>query len=269
MTRFAANIGFLYRELPYADRPTAAGADGFEAVESAWPADPAAFVRAVTAASIRVALLNVQAGDLDGGQRGHANDPSAIDRWRGDLLAALRLAAEVDCPTLNVLAGNDVAGLPADRQWATLRTNLAWALPLAAGEGRRLVVEVLNPHDTPAYLVTDPEVARDLVEPFAAAGLGLQLDTYHAARIGVDPATTLLDLAPLVGHVQVADSPGRHEPGTGTIDWRSFFAALASSGYDGAVGLEYHPATGTRASLGWLPPEARAWTPEPFMPRPS
>jgi hydroxypyruvate isomerase len=130
------------------------------------------------------------------------------------------------------------------------------------------VVELLNPHDTPAYLVTDPEVARELVEPLAGAGLRLQLDTYHAARIGLEVATVFRDLAPLVGHVQVADAPGRHEPGTGAIDWPAFFTALASAGYDGAVGLEYVPLVGTRESLRWLPSEARGWSPEPFIPRP-
>ncbi len=269
MTRFAVNIGFLYGELPYEARFEAARADGFEAVGSAWPADPAGFAAGVRAAGLRVALLNVAAGDLDAGDRGHANDPGAVDRWRDDLLAALDLAARVGCRTLNVLAGNDVPGVPASGQWATLRANLAWALPLASSQGRRLVVEMLNPHDTPAYLVTDPDVARDLVEPLAPAGLRLQFDTYHAARIGLDVPAAFGAVAELVGHVQVADSPGRHQPGSGTIDWRAFFGALAASGYDGAVGLEYRPAGTTREGLAWLPVESRGWTSEPFIPRAS
>ncbi len=269
MTRFAVNVGFLYRELPLEGRFRAAREDGFEAVESAWPAEPEVFARGVAEAGLRVALLNVAAGDLEAGERGHANDPGAIERWREDLLAALRLAGRVRCPTLNVLAGNDVAGVSAAEQWATLRSNLEWALPLAAGEGRRLVVEMLNPHDTPAYLVTDVATARELVEPLAEAGLRLQLDTYHAARIGLDAVAAFRELAPRVGHVQVADAPGRHEPGSGDIDWPSFFAALAAHGYDGAVGLEYHPATATREGLAWLPREARAWTAAAFIPRAS
>lgn len=268
MTRFAVNVGFLYGEVPLDARFDAARADGFEAVESAWPQDPAAFAAGVAAAGLRVALLNVAAGDLEAGERGHANDPGSVGRWRNDLLAALDLARRVGCPMLNVLAGNDVPGVPADVQWATLRANLAWALPVAGGQGRKLVVEMLNPHDTPAYLVTDPAAARELVEPLGGAGLRLQLDTYHAARGGLDVPATCLGLAPLIGHVQVADAPGRHEPGSGEIDWRSFFTALARGGYDGAVGLEYHPATTTRAGLRWLPRAARAWTSEPFIPGP-
>jgi hydroxypyruvate isomerase len=269
VTRFAANVGFLYGELPSEARIEAAGADGFEAVESAWPANPAGFAGAVRSAGLRVALLNVAAGDLEAGERGHANDPSAVDQWRSDLLAALDLAARVGCRTLNVLAGNDVRAVPASDQWATLRSNLAWALPLASSHGRQLVVEMLNPHDTPAYLVTDPDVARELVEPLAPAGLRLQFDTYHAARIGLDVPAAFADLAPLVGHVQVADAPGRHEPGSGAIDWRAFFGALAGRRYDGAVGLEYRPARTTRGGLGWLPAEARGWSSEPFIPRTS
>lgn len=268
MTRFAANAGFLYRELPLDARMRAARDDGLEAVESAWPVDPDAFAVSVRAAGLRVALLNVAAGNLEAGERGHANDPSAVRRWRDDFEAGLRLAAAVRCPTLNVLAGNDVPGVPVAEQWSTLRANLAWALPLAESQGRRLVVEMLNPHDTPAYLVTDPETARALVEPLAPAGLRLQLDTYHAARIGLDVPAAVADLAPLVGHVQVADAPGRHEPGSGAIDWWAFFTALAAHGYEGAVGLEYVPTRSTSESLDWLPRDARGWRREPFIPRP-
>ena len=267
MTRFAANVGFLYPELPLERRFAAARDDGFEAVECAWPASPNAFAAGVAAAGLRVALLNVAAGDLAAGERGRANDPGAVAAWRDDFLDALRLAARVECPTLNVLAGNEVPHVPLDAQWATLRANLGWALPLAASQGRRVVVELLNPHETPAYLVTDLDTARDLVEPLAAGGLRLQLDTYHVARIGLDVPSTFADVAPLVGHVQIADAPGRHEPGSGAIDWRAFFTALAAAGYEGAVGLEYHPSASAGAGLDWLHREARGWSSEAFIPR--
>ena len=129
------------------------------------------------------------------------------------------------------------------------------------------MVELLNRHDTPTYLVTDPDVARELVEPLAGPGLRLQFDTYHVARLGRDVVGELDALAPLIGHVQVADAPGRHEPGSGVIDWPGFFSALAASGYEAGVGLEYHPAGTTTAGLAWLPRAARGWTAEPFIPR--
>jgi hydroxypyruvate isomerase len=266
MTRFAINVGFLYGEVPWGERFDAAASDGFEAVESAWPPEPAAFVAVVRRTGLRVALLNVFAGDLDAGERGHANDPGAMERWRGDFRAALRLAEEVACPTLNILAGNDVPGVDAAAQRACLDANLRWALRLAGASGRTLVVELLNPYDTPAYLAASLQSALAIVEPLAAHGLRLQLDTYHAGRLGLDVAATLRRVAPLVGHVQVADAPGRGEPGTGAIDWPAFFDALAEAGYDGAVGLEYRPAAGTREGLAWLPREARAWSATPWRP---
>jgi hydroxypyruvate isomerase len=266
MTRFAVNVGFLYAELPWAERFEAARDDGFEAVESAWPADPAAFVGEVRRTGLRVALLNVFAGDLDAGERGHANDPAAVERWRGDFEAAIRLAGEVRCPTLNVLAGNDVAGVDRAAQLACLDANLRWALPRARAAGRTLVVEMLNPTDTPAYLAASLDAALAIVEPLAPLGLRFQLDTYHAGRLGLDVAATLRRLAPLVGHVQLADVPGRGEPGTGSIPWPAFFDALADVAYEGTVGLEYRPAAGTREGLAWLPREARAWSATPWRP---
>jgi hydroxypyruvate isomerase len=266
VTRFAANVGFLYAELPWAERFAAARADGFEAIESAWPADPEAFARSVGAAGLRVALLNVFAGDLDAGERGHANDPAEVRRWREDLEAALRLAARVGCPTLNVLVGNRLAGVEDERQWACMEANLAWALARAREAGVALVTELLNPFETPDYLVTDLGSAMRLVERFRDAGLRLQLDTYHAGRIGLDVAAAFGAVAPVVGHVQLADAPGRGEPGTGTIDWPAFFDVLAGGPYDGAVGLEYRPAAGTTAGLAWLPRAARGWSDEPFRP---
>jgi hydroxypyruvate isomerase len=264
VTRFAANVGFLYAERRWVERFAAARADGFEAVESAWPADPEAFARGVGAAGLRVALLNVFAGDLEAGERGHANDQAAVERWRTDFEAALRLAERVACPTLNVLVGNRLAGVDETRQWATIEANLAWALPLARAAGRTVVTELLNPFDTPDYLVADLGVAVRLVERFRGDGLRLQFDTYHAGRMGLDVPAAFREVAPLVGHVQLADAPGRHEPGTGSIAWPAFFDALAAARYEGAVGLEYRPTGATSPSLGWLPRPARGWSDAPF-----
>lgn len=260
MARFAANVGFLYAELPYVERLGAARADGFEAVESAWPAIGAeAFAAAARAAGLRVALLNVDAGDLAAGERGHANDPAATGRWRRDVIAALDLAEAVACPVLNVLAGNAVATVPPDEQRACFRDNVAWALPVAAARRRRLVVELLNRAENPTYLVTSLADVAAIVEPLVPAGLGLQLDTYHLGVAGTDVVAAFEATAAFVGHVQIADVPGRHEPGTGTIDWPGFFDALDRAGYEGAVGLEYHPRGGTTEGLAWLPPERRRW----------
>jgi hydroxypyruvate isomerase len=266
VTRFAVNIGFLYPEMPWRERFAAARSDGFEAVESAWPADPDGFAEVVERERLRVALLNVAAGDLDAGERGWTNDPTRIRDWRLALEEALRLAARVDCPSLNVLAGNRLAGVEVAEQWDRLRENLRWALPRAADAGVMIVVEVLNPFDTPDYLVTDLRVAERLLGELRDDGLRLQFDTYHAGRAGFDVVAAFRRVAASVGHVQIADVPGRHEPGTGSVDWPAFFAALADAGYPGAVGLEYHPLAGTADGLAWLPREARAWSDERISP---
>jgi hydroxypyruvate isomerase len=266
VTRYAVNVGFLYRDLLWRERFAAARNDGFEAVESAWPADPDAFAEAVARERLRVALLNVAAGDLDAGDRGWTNDPSKIASWRRAMEDALRLAARVGCPTLNVLAGNRLADVEPAEQRACLRENLRWALPRAAAGGVTLVVELLNPIDTPDYLVTDLRVAERLIGELRDDGLRLQFDTYHAGRVGLDVVAAFRSVASSVGHVQVADVPGRHEPGTGSVDWVGFFAALDAAGYRGAVGLEYHPLAGTSDGLAWLPREARRWSDQPVTP---
>jgi hydroxypyruvate isomerase len=251
--RFAANVGFLFRERPYLERFAAARAAGFDAVEFAWPTVPAAAVEAaVRDAGLSVALLNVAAGDLDAGDRGHAADPAQRNRWRMDFEAAMRLADAVACPALHVLAGNRLDGVAVDLQLTCLRENLAWALPQARAAGRILTIELLNPFDTPRYLFTEPAALASFLTGFGDPALRLQFDTYHVGLVTGDVVAAFRDLSPFVGHIQVADVPGRHEPGTGTIDWAGFLGALDVAGYGGAVGLEYVPSGSTIDGLAWL-----------------
>ena len=253
MTRFAANIGFLFREVPWLERFAAARSAGFDTVEFAWPtAPPDKVVAAVRGSGLAVALINMPAGDLDAGERGHTNDPRARDRWRRDFDAAIDLARSIGCPVVNVLAGNRVDDIPRDAQLACVRENLAWALPRAREARVQLVVELLNPTDSPRYLVTSLAATVELLDAFDGAGLRLQFDTYHVAQVAPDVTTAFRELAGQIGHVQVADFPGRHEPGTGGIDWDEFFGALDDAGYEGAVGLEYVPTGATPDALNWL-----------------
>jgi hydroxypyruvate isomerase len=199
-----------------------------------------------------VALIGVPAGAHGAGDLGDANDPAAVDRWRLHFEAAMRLADELGCPTLSVLAGNRLAGVSMVVQLNTFRDNLAWALPRAAAAGRILTLELLNPDDSPRYLLTDPGRVRALLEAVGDPALRLQFDTYHFGRAVPDVATSFRELAPIVGHVQVGDVPDRHEPGTGAIEWTAFFATLADSGYHGSVGLRYEPSAGTFEGLRWI-----------------
>jgi len=248
--RLAVNVGFLFVELPYLERFVAVRAAGFDAVEFAWPDAPIEDVAgALKDAGLGVALIGVAAGSQAPGENADANDPAASDRWRLQFEAAMRLADELECPTLGVLAGSRLAGVSMVIQLNTFRENLAWALPRAAAAGRTVTLALLNPDDAPRYLLTDPGRTRALLEAVGDPALRLQFDTYEFGRIVPNVAASFRELAPLVGHVDLADVPDRHEPATGAIEWVAFFAALADSGYDGTVGLRYRPRAGTFEGL--------------------
>ena len=250
--RLAVNVDFLFAELPYLERFLAVRAAGFDAVEFAWPNEPIEDVaQALKAAGLGVALIGV-AGGVQAPDVGDANDPAARDRWRLQFDAAMRLADELGCPTLSVLAGSRLAGVSMVLQLDTFRDNLAWALPLVAAAGRTLTIELLNPDDAPRYLLTDPVRVRALLEAVGDPALRLQFDTYQLGRMVPDVAASFRELVPIVGHVQVGDVPDRHEPGSGAIEWAAFFAALADSRYDGSIGLRYKPSAGTFEGLRWI-----------------
>lgn len=250
--RFAANVAWLFTDLPWPDRFAAARAAGFGAVEFPWPEDPARTAEAVASAGVRVAMLNMPAGNLATGERGWPNDPARTDEWRAAFTQALGLAGSVSCPVINVLAGNVVDGVARDRQWTCLQDNLKWALPIARQAGVTLVTELLNRQENPRYLLTTLDDAELMLERLGRLGWRLQLDTYHLGRTESGVAAALRRAGPWVGHLQVADLPGRHEPGTGIIDWRAVGGALRDIGYEGAIGLEYAPSAGTAESLDWI-----------------
>ena len=250
--RLAANVAWLFTEHAWLDRFPAAREAGFAAVEFPWPEDPAATADAVSASGLRVAQLNADAGDLAAGERGWPNDPSRLGEWRTALADALSFADEVACPTVNVLAGNRVAGVPDHEQLACLTENLRWALPRAADVGVTLVTELLNRDENPGYLLVTFDDAQPLLDALAPLGWRLQVDTWHLGLTVPDVPAAIRRMREHVGHVQVADVPGRHEPGSGALDWEAIGAAL--EGYVGAIGLEYAPASGTLAGLATLPP---------------
>ncbi len=251
--RLAVNVDLLFEELPYLERFVAVRAAGFDAVEFAWPNEPVEDVaRAVKVAGLGVALIGVPAGAQAVGHVGDANDPAARDRWRSQFEAAMQLADDVGCSTLSVFAGSRVAGVSMVVQLNTFRDNLAWALPLAAAAGRTLTLELLNPDDAPRYLLTDPVRIRALLEAVGDPALRLLFDTYHFGRLVPDVPASFSELATLVGHVDVADVPDHHEPGTGAIEWAAFITAMADGAYDGSVGLRYEPSAGSFEGLGWI-----------------
>jgi hydroxypyruvate isomerase len=254
MPRFAANVSLLFPDRDPLDRFAAARAAGFDAVEIqfpyAWPAE--VLGERIERSGLALVLLNAPAGDWDGGERGLACLPDRAADFRRGVEAAAAYARALRCPKVNVLAGLTPAGAEPREVRATLAANLRHAAAVLRDAGADLVVEALNPRDVPGFHLPR---CRDVVEALDEAGLrgaALQLDSYHVHVTEGDVLGVARRFLPRVGHVQVADAPGRHEPGTGEIDFAAFFELLDRSGYAGWVGCEYRPAARTEDGLGWL-----------------
>jgi hydroxypyruvate isomerase len=261
MLRFAANLSMLWRELRFTERFGRAGAAGFKAVEFQWPRGENLdeIVAARKAAGVEVVLHNMDAGDMARGDRGFANDPGRRSEWRECFLEALGLAARLECPRLNCLVGNRLPDIPVEAQVETVLDNLAWALPRAAAAGVTIMLEALNPWESPRYLLTRTADSFSLIQRLGfPPNLKIQYDVYHIQRSEGNLVATLRGYLPWVGHIQVADSPERHQPGTGEINWKRVFSTLEELGYQGYIGLEYNPPGPTEESFGWLPAEKRS-----------
>lgn len=249
--KLSANLSLLFRELPLLERFAAARAAGFAAAEVQLPYEqPAAAVAAASrAAELPVVLINAPMGD-DPRELGLAARSDRIAACRDGLRLAAEYAAVLGTRRVNVLAGR----VPPSQREAALRLyqdNLALAAEVLAPAGARPLLEVLNPVDAVDYCVPDFNLAWQVLQDLDGAA-GLQFDIYHAAMLGLDPAQEFTRRRSLVEHVQFADCPGRHEPGTGKLDFAGIFAAIDNSGYDGWVGAEYHPQTTTTQGLAWL-----------------
>lgn len=254
MPRFCANLSMMFNEVPFLDRFEAAAKAGFRAVEFLFPYDhPAAELRArLDGAGLGQILFNLPPGDWDRGERGTACLPGRQQEFRDGVLRALEYAAALDCRLLHCMAGIPPAGLPQATALALYAANLAWAAEQAAGAGVRLALEPINQRDMPGYLLQTVEQGAAVVEALGRDRAGLQFDIYHCQVAQGDLTRRLEALMPVVAHMQVADVPGRHEPGTGEIGWDWVFAQVDAQGYAGWIGCEYRPKAGTEAGLGWL-----------------
>lgn len=251
---FAANLTFLWAELPFLERFDAAREAGFSRVEYMFPYEhPVADLKArLDGNGLQQVLFNLSAGDWAAGDRGIASDPSRVEEFRSGVERALEYAAELGVAQLNCLAGVALEGIERSVQWETLVENVRHAARRLRTAGLRLLVEPVNTFDVPGFLVARTDDALRLIDQAGEPNVLVQFDAYHVQRMEGDPAARLAALLDRVGHVQIADAPGRHQPGTGQIDFRALFELLDQSGYSGAVGLEYIPSPDTAASLGWL-----------------
>ena len=253
MPRFAANLTMLFTEVPFLDRFARAAEAGFEGVEFLFPYDhPAREIRRrLDEHRLYLVLHNLPAGDWAAGERGIACHPDRAAEFRDGVGIALRYARELGVNQLNCLAGKAPAGVPAAQLRETLVANLRYAAAHLREEGMNLLVEPINTFDIPGFHLCRTRQALDLIEEVGAANLRLQYDVYHAQRMEGELASTLEKELPRIGHVQIADNPGRHEPGTGEINYQFLFRHLDRIGYSGWVGCEYKPATSTEAGLDW------------------
>lgn len=254
MPRFAANLSMLFTEVPFLDRFERAARSGFKAVEFLFPyAHGAAEIRArLDANGLQLVLHNLPAGDWDAGERGIACLPDRVAEFRSGVAQALEYAAALGVPQLNCLVGKTPQGVDADVVHRTLVDNLRFAASALKKAGLRLLVEPINTFDIPGFHLHGTQQALDLLDEVGLDNAFVQYDIYHMQRMEGELAATLQRCLPRIGHVQLADNPGRHEPGTGEINYPFLFAHLDRIGYRGWVGCEYKPAAGTEAGLGWL-----------------
>lgn len=274
--RFDVNLSILFTELPLLERPAAAAAAGFTAVELWWPwietptppqAELDALKKALDDAGTQLVGLNFYAGQLPGPDRGALSLPGEeSDRFRANIDVAADFAASVGCRALNALYGNRVDGVDPAAQDTLALDNLILAARAASRVGAILLIEALNRPESPHYPLVSAEAAIEVVDRVnAATGLGnarFLLDLYHLSMNGLDAEalTGVIDTyAEKTGHVQIADNPGRGAPGTGALPLQDLLERLRKAGYEGWVGLEYKPGDRPSAeSFAWLPADARA-----------
>jgi len=260
MPHFAANLSMLWPELDVYDRFRAAAAAGFSAVEILFvhALDRDRLVGLLREHALDLVLFDPAPGNWDAGERGTLSLPGREDEFQRSILDALESARILGTPRLNAMAGILPAGAKREDAEKTAIDNLRRAAPAAEQAGVTLLVENINTTDMPGYFADTVERAAAVVKAVDRPNVRLQLDQYHVGMMGADPRAALRTYRDLVEHVQIADVPGRHEPGTGKQPIREFLADLDALGYAGAVGLEYRPSATTEAALAWLPRDRRA-----------
>jgi hydroxypyruvate isomerase len=253
MPRFAANLTMLFNEVPFLDRFERAAKAGFQAVEFLFPYDFDAteIRRRLDEHRLTLVLHNLPAGDWNAGERGIACHPDRVDEFRQGVTRAIEYAKALGVSQLNCLAGKAPPGVDEASLHRTFVANLRHAAAELDQAGMRLLIEPINTFDIPGFYLTRTAQALAILDEVGADNAFVQYDLYHAQRMEGELAATLQRHLSRIGHVQLADNPGRHEPGTGEIGYAFLFAHLDRIGYGGWVGCEYKPATTTESGLAW------------------
>ncbi|OUM04114.1 hydroxypyruvate isomerase [Variovorax sp. JS1663] len=253
MPRFAANLTMLFTELPFMQRFEAAAKAGFKAVEYLfpYPFDKKELAAALRANGLQQVLHNLPAGNWDGGERGIGCHPDRVSEFREGVAMAIDYATALGCPKLNCLLGKLPAGVSADEARGTAVENLRFAAKELQSAGIMLLIEPINHFDIPGFVLTRTDQALSIIDEVGSTNLLLQYDIYHAQRMEGELGATLAKNMARIGHIQLADNPGRGEPGTGEINYPWLFKHIDQVGYAGWIGCEYKPRGETVEGLGW------------------
>lgn len=254
MPKFAANLTMLFTEHAFLDRFEHAAKAGFTAVEFLFPYAFAAgdIAQRLDKFGLTLVLHNLPAGNWDAGERGIACHPDRVDEFRAGVATAIAYAKALGVRQLNCLAGKTPPGASDAVLKQTFVSNLRFAAAELKNVGLNLLIEPINTFDIPGFYLNRTAQAVAILDEVGASNAFVQYDIYHAQRAEGELASTMQKHLSRIGHVQLADNPGRNEPGTGEINYPFLFTHLEKLGYSGWIGCEYKPATTTEAGLGWL-----------------
>jgi hydroxypyruvate isomerase len=259
MLQFNLNVSIVLQEYPFLQRFDHAARAGFGAVEFWWPdgEDPHMVAQRIRDAGLHVTMFNFDAGNLAAGERGFLNDPERQADFRANVPVALEFADRIGCTKINALAGHWHANEDRAAQLDRVCDNLQWAAEQARAAGVTVLVEALNTWDNGAVIFSTTRDTLRCLDQMGTPNLRYQYDVYHMQRMEGNIVATLREQIAQIGHIQVADVPHRHQPGTGELNYRYIFAALDELAYSGSIGLEYVPWGTSEGSFAWLPPDRR------------
>ena len=252
--KFSANLSMLFQEVPFMERFGAAAGAGFKAVEFMFPYDYAVtdLRKALSENGLKLVLINLPAGNFAAGERGIAVDPARQAEYRDGVHKAVEYAQALGVPQVNCLVGRVLTDVPVAEQRRVLVENLRFAAETLAQAGIRLLVEHLNSRDVAGFTLDTTAKVLDVLDEVNHPNAYLQYDVYHAQRMEGELVGVLKANLQRISHIQIADNPGRHQPGSGEINYRWLLAEFLSLGYQGYIGLEYAPTPDTIGSLGWV-----------------
>ena len=254
MPKFNANLSMMFNEVEFLDRFPAAAKAGFRGVEFLFPyaVDKNQLADVVRKNKLQVVLFNMPPGNWEAGDRGIACDPARTSEFQEHVANALDYAAALDCKQIHCMAGLKPRGANEEKMRETYIANLRFAGKEMAKHGVTLLIEAINSRDIPGFYLNTSRQALDIMHYAGVPNLRFQYDIYHMQIMEGDLAPTIEKNLAAIGHMQLADTPGRHEPGTGEINYPFLFQHIDKIGYQGWIGCEYRPAAGTEAGLGWV-----------------